>query len=112
MMSTQNTSNKWQQEQWQVPASLVTARNSLELQKREETGKKRGKKRGKIRIRLFNNIYPKKVSLEGHIGGLVGLKLLLECVQCLFKEKLKKWEKNRKNWNKWAFRGACSDPAW
>ena len=112
MMSTQNTSNKWQLEQWQVPALLVTARNSLELQKREETGKKRGKKRGKMRIRLFNNIYPKKVSLGGHIDGSVGLKLLSECVQCLLKERLKNGKKNRKNWSKWAFRGACSDPTW
>ena len=43
-----------------MPALLVTAKNSLKLQKREETQKKRGKKGGKIRIRLLNDIYPKK----------------------------------------------------
>ena len=48
-----------------MPALLVTAKNSLKLQKREETQKKRGKKGGKIRIRLLNDIYPKKSILGG-----------------------------------------------
>ena len=78
-----------------MPALLVTAKNSLKLQKREETQKKRGKKGGKIRIRLLNDIYPKKVSLGGHIDGSVGLKLLSECVKCLLKERLKKWKKSK-----------------
>ena len=68
-----------------MPALLVTAKNSLKLQKREETQKKRGKKGGKIRIRLLNDIYPKKVSLEGHIDGS----------ECLLKERLKKWKKSK-----------------
>ena len=79
-----------------MPALLVAAKNSLRLQKREETQKKRGKKGGKIRIRLLNDVYPKKVSLGGHIDGSVGLKLLSECVKCLLKERLKKMEKIEK----------------
>ena len=71
-----------------MPALLVTARKSFKLQKREETGKKRGKKRGKMRIWLLYDIYPEKVSLGGHIHGLVGLKLLSAYVQCLFKKRL------------------------
>ena len=79
-----------------MPALLVTARKSFKLQKREETGKKRGKKRGKMRIWLLYDIYPEKVSLGGHIHGLVGLKLLSACVQCRFKKRLKKMEKIEK----------------
>ena len=79
-----------------MPALLVTAKNSLKLHIREKTQKKRGKKRGKMRIRLLNDIYPKKVSLGGHIDGSVGLKLLSECVKCLLKERLKKMEKIEK----------------
>ena len=56
-------------------ALLVIAKNSSKSFKKRSKPKSRGKKRGKVKKSVTTNLRPQKVSLTGHIHGIVGFKL-------------------------------------
>ena len=45
------------------------------IERDRKRGRKRGKKRGKVKKSVTIDLRPQKVSLTGHIHGLVGFKL-------------------------------------